>query len=58
MDFGIIFVVLVDTFSVRARNLLNLQKKNSFRINSHDFTIHRDMIFDDFHDLFRYQFGR
>ena len=43
------FWCFVDTFSVRARNLLNLQKNNVYLL-----TIGKNMIVDDVHDLFHY----
>ena len=57
--FGWILMVCLmffDTFSIRARNLLNLQKQLFFLMNSNDFTILENMIFDDFHIFFRYKF--
>ena len=55
VDFGIIVDVCLIPFSVRARNL-----HNNFKIiwvyNLNDSTIHGNIIFNDFHYLFHYQF--
>ena len=45
-----------DTFTVRTPNLLNHQKPLFFQWISMIFILQRNMIFDDFLDLFRYQF--
>ena len=50
MNFNLIFDVLLDTFSIRVGNLLNLQ--NHYFYNEYnDFSFQRNMIFDEFLDL-------
>ena len=44
MDFDSILGVFADTFSIRARNLLNLQKTIVFTMDSNAFTIQEDML--------------
>ena len=55
MDFGLIVDGFVDTFSVRVRNLLNLQNHFVY-IEFECFYPSEIMDFCDFHDLFRYMF--
>ena len=56
MDLGIIVDACLIPFSVRARNLLNPSKPYVFTMNLNDFTIQKNMICDDFHNLFHYKF--
>ena len=51
MDFGLIFDVFFDTFTIRTSSTTIF-----FPLNFNDFTLQRNMIFDDLPDLFRYQF--
>ena len=55
MDFGLIF----DVFSYLYHSHMQPSKSSKtivFPRNFNDFTLQRNMIFDDFPDLFRYQF--
>ena len=54
-DLSIISDIFVDTFSVRARNLLNLEK-SLFLMTLNDITINKNKKDYDVHDLFRYLF--
>ena len=56
MDVGIVFDVFLDTFSNRARKLINLHKLLFLQFFFKDFTVQRKIFFDDNHDIFRYQF--
>ena len=55
IDVGIIFDVFETFFYVRARTLINLEKKK-IAMSLHAVTIHNNMIFGDFHESLRYLF--
>ena len=55
MDFGFIFDVVLTLFRSRVQPSKS-SKTFVFKMNFNDFTFQRSMVFDDFRDLFRYQF--
>jgi hypothetical protein len=55
MDFGLIFDVFLIPLPF-AHATFNPSKTFVFPMNFNDFTLRRNMILDDFPDLFRYQF--
>ena len=57
MDAGIIFDAALIPFFRSRMQPVTFSKAIAFTMRLHDFTIQKNMSFDDFHDLFATYFG-